>query len=203
MSTEATQAVRSFFQNPAVANAVVNSVIKKRPVTWGKTSNASYYNIKYAKHIQPFVDKAIASKQDMVFLYSQYPQLSAKTLYLRINQSLLFLVDCLDDDTLKYQQYKNMTECKIEPGIGLRFTYLLMYQNDGMPDPIMVSPQSKSFIWREKIDLFLDDPKSTELFIDKLLLTPDQIDDVRASLILDGIISSVNAHHIKIIKTTV
>lgn len=193
-------AVTQFFKNPAIAKAVTENVLKKKPSSWGKMSNAPYFNAFYANDIKPFIDEVIVSRKDLIFLFSKYPRISPKTVYLRINQSLLFLCECMNDD-FKYSNFKNMTDCTIEPKIGIRYSYKPQFQEgEDNSKPMIVEPQSRGFIWREAIDVFLNDPSKTEFFMDKLLLTPQQVIDTKASMPLEGVIHSITVHTVRIIK---
>lgn len=192
--------VQNFFKSPAVSRVVLNNVLKKRPTSWGKRSNAPYYAEHYAVELQGHVDRMIEDKQDLVFVYKEYPSIKPSTLYLRVNQSFLFLRENMDEN-FKYTNLNNQIHILREKEC-IRFTYKEQYREGmGALKAHSVAPASKAFVWKEKVDTFLEQSTVTKLHIDKLLLSPEQISDLNASLAgVQGIIFNIDAHSIKIIK---
>lgn len=203
MSTQTNDAVTAFFKNPLVAKAVVNQVMNKKPKSWGPNSNSPYYSERFARDIQRYVDGMIVDKQDRFFPYEGSSHKPA-TIYIRLHQSLMFLCDKLDDENFKYANFKAQTMFRKDVG-GIRLTYNESVTAGGEVMPLnacVAAPLSKTYVWREQVDDFLDKPEKTELRIDNIMLIPEQRDGLEVSLsTVKGIIYNITATSIKIIKT--
>lgn len=208
MNQETNNPIRDFFKNPKIEKAVVDIVVRKKPVGWSRRSNAPYYKEYYAQTLKAQIDAMIADRKDRIFPYASFPQHSKQTLYLRINQSLRYIIDYMDDDNKTYAKWSEMVEITRERDVrGIRISYRPEFQGmDFSKEFIPVAIESRSQVptWKQEVDDYLENsqPGDKPLHIDKLCMTPEQVIDLNTSLKpLEGIMYSVNAHEIKIIKT--
>lgn len=204
---ETTNAVKEFFHNPATAKAMVDLVVRKKPVGWSRRSNAPYYKEFYALGFKDEVDKMLLDRQDRVFRYDNFPHHSKETLYLRVNQSLRYLLDYMDDDQKTYSKWNEMTAITRERGLGVRMSFRPEFRNSSIGTFTAVAVGAKSDIpaWKQKVDDFLENatPEDKPLHLERLCLTTEQLIDLKNSLLgIDNVMSSVTAQEIKIIKTS-
>lgn len=206
MSQETTNAVKDFFKNPQVSKAVVDMVVRNRPVGWSRRSNAPYYREAYALALKGQIDAMLKDRKDRVFRYDQFPQHSKETLYLRINQALRYLLDFLDDETKTYSKWNEMVAITRERGLGIRISYRSEFRESGLGAFVAVPVDQKSSapIWKQKVDDYLENasPADKPLHITGLCLTVEQLADLKTSMKgLDDVMFSATAQEIKIIKT--
>ena len=105
------------------------------------SSVMSYYKERYAKMVKNAIDKMLECKKNMVFRYEDFSHNSASTLYQKVFQGKLYLLDHLDPE-MKYAKVDGeMTITKKPDGIRLEFI------NDVQePVPIEETPHSD---WKE------------------------------------------------------
>ena len=204
-STPISSETKAFFRQPEIVRQVLENVITKRPKSWRSTSNAPYYNEYYALEVKKAVDGMLEDKMDRMFMYKNFGSLKPSTVYLRIQQGLMYLCEKLDPMD-KYKKFKEITECSVERGMGVRLQYKKDYipESDGSFSAIAVTPRHRISEWKEELNKWLDTANVGEqLHIDRLCLTPEQIKDVKISLDVDGLLSSVTSQEIKVIRTAV
>lgn len=209
MSTKITNPsdeVRNFFRNPAIAKKVIDLVVKNKPQGWAKKSNAPYYKEDYGLIAKEAANEMLKTRNDCVYFYSDWPRMSANTVYLMVNQSIRFLVENLDDDKLTYSKWYTIVNVTKERGVGVRISF----DENHRGDSTMAFVKPKSIVgkelaptWKQELDEYLDDDRRTNpLNISGLCLTPDEIKSLRDSLTpLANIIFEVTAFEITIIKT--
>ncbi len=205
MSEETPQdAVRQFFKNPEVATRVINMVVSNKPAGWSPRSTAPYYKEEHALILKEAADNMLATRDDCTYFYTDFPRMSAHTVYLMVNQSLRFLLDKLDDEAHTYSKWAAMVNITRERNVGvlISFDEHHRHANTDYVKPKPVKSKDKAPIWREELDSYLDDDRMTKpLHIDGLCLTPDEIKVLRDSLLqVEGIIHEVTSQFIKIIK---
>jgi len=203
----ATNSIKDFFKNPQVSKAVVDMVVRNRPVGWSRRSNAPYYKEVYALGLKVQIDSMLSDRKDRIFRYDQFPQHSKETLYLRINQALRYLLDNLDDANKTYAKWNEMVAVTRERGLGIRISYRPEFRESGLGTFVSVPVESKSTVplWKQRVDDYLEDGIAGDkpLHLTGLCLTSEQLVDLKTSLKgLSGVMSSVDAHEIKIIKTS-
>ena len=198
----AANAVREFFKDPKVAEAVVNSVVKRKPTTWSRRSNAPYYNEHYATQLKHVADEMLRTREDQVFFYKVFEKISHNTLYIRINQSIRYLVENLDTGDV-YHKWSEMISVTRERNVGVILALKEQYRStpsvEFRPKPVL--PVKDIPVWQRQIEDFLEDPRQTKLHIDKLCLTPEQMKEINASFVgVTGVLKVIRAHEIKLVK---
>ena len=81
-------------------------------------SGGNYYNRNDAEKLKPFLDEMMLDNEPREFRFSDYPQWSPNTVWLKINQAIKYIVDNLDDADKKYAYFRNKLKiCKTENGV--------------------------------------------------------------------------------------
>ena len=87
----------------------IKFLASNKPANWGKSSNAPYYSKLYGAEMKKAVDQMRNDKQDIWWRYKVWctegTGISEQTLYNRINQSLRFVLERMDDDGV-YAQWR-------------------------------------------------------------------------------------------------
>jgi len=94
----------------------------KRPPHWDVRSNVPYYKEIWARELLPLLDAMLVDGQDKEVLFSSYPALKKRTLYAKINQSWLYILDHLDPEQ-KYVRQRATCEARITK-TGIKFFIL-------------------------------------------------------------------------------
>lgn len=163
----------------------------------------SYYKREAALELIPTLDAMIDDKKAKRFRYERFAHLSKKSLYLKINQSWLFIIDYMDDDK-RYLKLRQQTKISEDKDIGVTILFRAPGGEAGM---VAESPEDgeTSFTpkWRKDLEKYIKEGKADEMFHKKnLALTAEDIDWVYSSLGgLDGIVFKVNPREIRVIKT--
>ena len=76
------------------------------PLSAGK--RIPYYDEQSAAAVKPLVDKMIETKQDMEFIYDDYPCHTANTIRLKVDGGIRYLVE--HDDTGKYLEWRKQVK---------------------------------------------------------------------------------------------
>lgn len=201
---------------PGITNAKINALLREneytiKPDKWSKKSNAPYYRERYALQIKQVFDTMIKDfengiYEERVFYYKDTPELSKNTLYLKINQAKLYLLDKLDADG-RYRHFDSLIKIKKEANLGVKITYkdgVLVADEDGksIQNPINVVNfiEKKSAI--DMIDAWLD--KATpgdKLHLKKLFLPDDELYKIKSMIAgLDDIAASITQNDIHLVK---
>lgn len=200
------------FTNPLVKSKVMDLLTSSKPEGWGRKSFAPYYKEFYAKSIQADIDKMIETRESLLYRYDKFctqDGLSPRSLYLKINQSIRYLVDCLDPEQ-KYLEWQATTDLKIHRGLGIIIEYKPEFRTiNGTPtstgdliSPVKEVEATYSPQWRLKLDRWLEDSEETKPFVvEKLALTDEEVKNLKFELDqLQGIIHDVRSGCIKILK---
>lgn len=201
---QAEHAVRAFFSDPRVAEAVVNIAVRKKPAGWSKRSNAPYFNSGAAKLMKEVADEMMRTREDQVYFYKDFPTMSRNTLYLRINQSLRYLLEYMDTEDNLYAKWAEMVAVTRERGTGVRLSFKEEYRFGGENSfkPKAVLAKATEPKWKTDVDEYLESGRTSPLHIDKLMLTPEEIGSLKESLVgVQNILFRVTASEIKIVKT--
>ena len=201
LQPDAISAIRDFFKDPEVSKQFVDNVVTKRPLGWSRRSNAPYYNKQYGEHMKSIADLMLTTGEPQIFLYKDFPNISKGTLYNRINQAIRFLIDKLDTPQRTYRDWNDNLAVRRERGLGIRFDF-----KDREVDAPFVPRVAEKIVqmtyWQQQITRFLENSSATKLHLDKLALTPEQVEEVRQSLAgLKNIQYVIRAYEIKIVKT--
>jgi len=118
------EAVEKLFVNPEQSKAVLAALVpSKRPAGWSRRSRATYYTEEYAMQVKRVLDNILQDKQDRLWRYEDWKQFSPTTVYLRINQSLRYLLDYMDADG-RYKKLMSTLEIyRDRSAKGIRFGY--------------------------------------------------------------------------------
>lgn len=203
--------ILAIFPDIHTQNRAIDAIVSKRPVGWSRKSNAPYYNEFYGKRMKNAVDQMIISRQSIAFFYDTYcgnsqEFMSHQTLYNQVNQSIRFLIEKLDPDTI-YQRWLmavSIHRDRLRKGIIIEFKPEFRKSDDGEAiAPSFIEPEDKSVYpkWERKMDDWLESGKSEPFILEGLCLTSDEIAKV-TSILKEavGMQGIVTANKIKIIR---
>lgn len=209
MSTtpEDTKAILATLFKPEQAKKVVEALsIPKKPAGWSRHSRATYYGEVYARQIKAIFDGIADDRQDRIFFYASLPQFSAQTIYTRINQSIRYLVDVLDEDGT-YRKLRGIIDIhRDRVRKGLRFELRKEFRENlesSSFKPVEMIPTIEMPKWKQKIETWLEksEPGQKPFTLERLALTPDEIKELKEQFMgLTNVISYVAATEIKLVK---
>ena len=171
----------------------------ERPRKWKKNTVAPYYKALYGEQMKAVFDAMLLDRKDREFKYEEFPTLSRNTLYLRVNQSRLYLVEEMDPEGV----YKKFAECI---SITREKTGILLSIPEDFKSP------SKPFVpdivdavadnWEADLDTFLEESKPGDQFIRKnLSISEEKQQDMMDSMsTLEDIVCSITYRTIKVVK---
>lgn len=200
MTEQDEQAIKVIFPNKEVMSQVVNAVVKKKPLGWARKSYATYYSKHYAEWIKKDIDGLMLDRAPRIYRYSAWPRVSARSLYLRINQALRFLLDNLDPDST-YANFMSQVRIKqiLQVGVSMALDEVV---EGNVPHAEVFIAESDAPKWKQQMEIYLDaESDGTPFHKDNLALTPAMIQQVELELSgLENIIWSVTSKEIKIMK---
>lgn len=211
MDTGKEQQIKSIFPSPQVANQLIKLVTSPQPLGWSHRSNATYFKEEYAQQVKSDIDKMIDTRNDIVYRYGIWcgngaGQMSNQTLYIRINQSIRYLIERLDPHSL-YRKWYETVGIQRKKGLGVVIYFLDEFKetNKSAFKAEEILPIKQQPAWMKKMDDWLEDDKQIQPFVqEKLALTDDEVNVLRESLIqLGGIEASVSSGFVRIIKVNV
>ena len=208
MSDDIKNKIREIFVSPELSSKVVDIVVHgNKPSGWSRRSNATYYREPYALQIRDTIDAMWADRQDRLFRYSDWKHMSHNSVYLRINQSIRYLVDNLDPDH-KYARFLQMVAITRERNIGVKITFNEEYRfsdtSTFSPSPII--PKSEAPKWKQKIETWLEEsePGDKPFILEGLMLTPEEIKDLKLQFAgLKNVGASISGSTIRLIKMNI
>lgn len=161
-----------------------------------------YYKEGFAREMAHVLDmmNSDESKRDFIYLYADYPNHRPSSLYLRVNQSLRYLLANLDP-TGKYAEIRSrilIDRASNRAGIQLVWVRDLV---DGaaavVPKPLDESGKDYS----DTITAFLQDETRGVLHIKNIALTPQEIANIEASVSdMESVCPFITEREIKMIK---
>jgi len=173
----------------------------ERPKRWKKNTVAPYYKELYGMQMKAVFDAMILDRKDREFKYQEFPTLSRNTLYLRVNQSRLYLLEELDPDGV----YKRFSECIsiTREKTGIRLSIPEDFKNPDKPFvPDIAESEEEANKWEDELTDFLENGKPGEVFLRKNLAISDEkqqeINDSMAAL--SNVICSITYRTIKVVK---
>lgn len=202
------QKLNKVFVNPQLQSAIVDAVVYSRPHGWGRRSVAPYYKERFGKEMKPILDEMIKTREDQLFEYEDFKKkfgISKETLYLRINQSMRYVIDKMDDVDHTYGRFCEMVEVNRERNVGVIIRFRPECREGEVSNfvPKAVEPKDSLPVWREQLNEFLENstPGDKPFFKEKLALTPEQIQDLTDSLTgIGGILFNVTSYSVKVIR---
>lgn len=164
--------------------------------------NMPYYKEQFANEIKPVLDRMMLSKKAQEFKYATFPRLSKHSLYLKLYQAFLWLIDHDDPDGKYITLRQDIEIFKATEGVRMRFINRdkTLLNNATEIEDEAAKPKPN---WQLKIDDFIANSKQGEkLIIDRnLALTDEEVNDVRVQLTgLEGILSKVESGRILLVK---
>jgi hypothetical protein len=200
--------LKVIFKDPQMSAKMVDILVNNKPQGWGRRSIAPYFTEKYGKIMKAVLDTMMEKKEDLVYGYDDFKQqfgLSASSLYLRINQSIKYVCEKMDTPDHKYSKFCEMFTIERRRGVGviLRFKPDMRegFNAEFIPKPIISKDELPK--WKDDLNTWLEEsvPGDEPFHADKLALNPEEIQEVKNSLVgLKGVISNVTSYHIKVIK---
>jgi len=190
------------FPDGKVAKQIVNLVVKKRPSGWSRRSYATYYKLVYAEWLLKDIDAMIADRKRRVYRYADFPKISPSSLYLRINQALMYILDSengLDPD-YKYAKFRQQVSIKRIAREGIVLEFDEIFEIERGADICVGSHDTPK--WKKKMDEYLEGDDINPFHQQGLVLTEDEIAQIELELSgLENILYSVSSKEIKIIKS--
>ena len=137
-------------------------------------SGGNYYNRNDAEKLKPFLDEMIVDGESREFRFSDYPQWSPNTVWLKINQAVKYIVDNMDDEEKRYAYFRNKLKiCKTENGV----LFKIVDAPDGWIVHKVGGEVSKEVeTYKDKIFHFMEtSEEEEELDIKDLTLTEEEV----------------------------
>ena len=175
--------------------------IARAAIAGNARNNMPYYREHFAQELLPILDGMIADRRTRAFRYDNFPGIRPRSLYLKVYQSFLYVVDMLDTEDAKYLKLHNETEVtKRRDSVQIRFIEM-----DRIPlraDTVDEGITKKD--WRNKVDQFVDHGKAGEvLLIEKISLSDEEVQDLKDSLLQipdAALLRIITGTRIKLIK---
>jgi hypothetical protein len=208
MSTdnEIANRLHQIFPNPQVAQRVVDIVSSKRPRGWSSRSYAPYFKEIYANEVKELIDKMIETGNAIVYRYSVWctdeTQISKNTLYHRVNQSIRYLIECLDTPEHHYARWYETVKIERTHGVGVRIFFITHRPDSpGALKAELVVPQADAPRWKREMEKWIEGDEVTPFVQEKLALTPDEVTDLKVLIAgLKGIASSITSTAVRLIR---
>lgn len=199
--TDEQQPITVTFPDKKTASAIVDLVVRKKPVGWARKSYATYYRPEYAEQLKRELDNMLETNKSKVFRYDMTPSLSPSSIYMWVNQSFRYILDFMDPDK-KYLNLHHRISIERIKGVGVTISFRPLC-SDSFKGVDFVAREDK-VKWKKKMDDYLSDNDNIKpLHIDNLVLTSEEVVQLKSELEeLTNIQYSVSSREIKLIKTT-
>jgi len=148
-------------------------------------SSASYYNERYASAILPTLVDMIQTRQDKEFLKDKTSKV--ETVYQRVQQSIAYAIDFLDEGGLLEELRKQVRLVKTDNGVVVCFAenadryskHSVMYKAHLTQNPFLVR-NACSVDWRTAVNEFVENDTMKSLHLTNgFALTPSDVDETR------------------------
>ena len=216
--TEALRQMQELLRAPEARKKFVKALTApvsttKKPSSWSSLTNAPYYRERFALELKMVADAMLAEYnegkfEDREYRYSQFCEgsagISKNTLYLKINQSKLYLLEPengLDPDGMYKRFFELITITRERTGIRLSYNKDVRGGSSMLPEKVM-ELKEQTITWKTKVDEFLDNAMPGEVFeLKRLSLTDEEQQTIKNSLVqLVDILYTVTDSCIKIRK---
>jgi len=183
----------------ALSHDIVASMLGEPKQKPGFKRNGTYYQQHFAEELIPILTAMLEDGQDRMYRYSKFPHLSKQSIFLKISQAYLFLMDELDHTRQWTKMRADLVIRKEPAGVAIRWRKNL---RDTLGEPDIVKPEEETLTWRAKLDKFLTEAPDGSKFHEKgLVMTEDEMNDLRISLHdLQGIVAVIKPGEIKVLK---
>ena len=214
--TEEEKKLSGIFPSPEIAAQAVEFICNNKPRGYGRKSNAPYFNERHGTQMKKQIDamiqmRAEGNPQSMIFSYSiwcnpSYPHsIGKETLYKRINQSINFVIEKLDDVTKKYQNWLDHVRISRDngrEGVCIDWISDFLDGDDSKFQPQFVKPKELAPQWKEEMNIWLENTQDFRPFVrEGLALTKDEMVTLNLQLkTLTNIKASIKPNAIHIIK---
>lgn len=179
--------LKAVLVNPRLIKAAVRHITKTRPNGWGGRSNSAYYKEFYGQQMKDVYDGIASDGKPRWFSYSEAKAigLSAQSLYVRVNQSIRYLLEQMETPDLTYAKLHRriVIQRHIGEGIEIRLgmegdvSAAEHHIRSMKPNTVVYAITRETPRWRQDLDKWLKDAKIGDEFLyDKLLLDKQQID---------------------------
>lgn len=200
--------ITQIFKNPAQAAKVVDAIVQgPRPAGWSRKSMAPYYKELYGQEMKESLDTIMANRIDVIYDYETFEKMgmSRNTVYLRVNQSLRYLMERMDPDHKYAKFYRECLQITKERNVGVRISLIPEYRNSQVsefkPKPVM--PKSEAPLWRRKLEAFLESaqPGDKPFIQEHLALTPEEIKALKESFYgVKGFLVNITSFSVKVVR---
>jgi hypothetical protein len=190
--------VTIIFPDSSTASKVVDFIVRKRPVGWGRRSYSTYYNERYALWIKKDIDQMVIDRQPRVYRYESF-SCSSQSLYVRVYQAMRYLMEQMDSDG-KYKKILSDIKLKRVRSLGITLKYDDVLEGEQRAEVFIEDTLLPK--WKKDLDNYLEDSSLDKPFHkDGLLLTPAQVEQLNLELGgLSNVIFSVTSREIKVVK---
>jgi len=176
----------------------VNANVSKVMLT--KRAKQSYYSERFALELKPTLDALIEKHEPVQFLVSEHPNLTVRTLYLKLYQPWQWLMD-FHPDKAKYRQLKQETIIQQKANHSVR---ILFESQLTTLTPKPIDANVDNFVkLQNKITEFLMMPIDKDQMFDerKCSLNDDQMALIRESLVgLPNIANIIEPSRVRIMR---
>lgn len=190
-------ALKELMTNPAFQEQMAKQVVNKRPPGTSSRSNYAYYREQFGLEMKVVFDEMMVSKKDKIYLYANF-KISRTSLYLRVNQSIKYLLNELDFDGT-YKKFKDqITVERVKTGVAIQFLKDKLQGIQFIPSDYEGEDKPRSIM--QEIESFLQDDEC-KVFKKDVMLSPEDIKQIELSLSpLETVNAVVLNHQIKIVK---
>lgn len=198
--------LRTIFTDKVVQQKMVESVVHNRPLGWSRKSQATYYKEPYALELKKALDIMMETNKEFCFGYAWFEKtfgLGKDSLYLRVYQSMRYLLERLDPDKIYTRFWEEKVEMHRERGKGVTIRFKKEFQTGG-PEfaPTEVMPESEEPKWKQRMNVWLESDDTTPFLQNNVILSPEDILSLEVQLdaLGDSVMSSITAHSVKLVK---
>lgn len=201
--------MHALFPSQEIASKMASMVISKKPLGVGKTSCYTYYKEVYAMKLKDSVDMMITSGDSLLYKYSVYCEcdggVSKETLYKMINQSIRYLVECMDNAELKYSTWRNSVDIRrTDEGILIEYSkgFKMVIGTKDFKGELVVPGDSGTPKWMLEMRDWLEGDGSKPFMRERLTMTPKEVLELKQELSEDRrLMFSVDCTSVKIIMS--
>jgi len=186
------------FPDGQTMSKIVNTIVRQRPEGWSRKAYAGYYKEQYGEWMKNVLDDMHDRQVSKLLPYANFPDLKRNSLYLLINQSMLYVLENMETSDMKYKRLTDRIKIDRTDPRGIQ----LMLQEAMTGKAEDVVPKVEKPKWKEKMEKWLDDNDDPMPFVQSnLLLTPQERDQLILEVSgLSNVMYSITCREIKLIK---
>lgn len=198
--------LKTVLKDPTMQAKAVDMLVRKRPMGWGRRSIAPYFKECFGMEAKAVLDEMMKSRQDQVYDYHTFKTkfgINENTLYLRVNQSIMYVCEMMDDPQRTYGRFCEMFTVKRKRGIGVVLEFRPECREGAVSDfkPKPIDPQEEVPKWKQRMHKFLEEGDVGDTFLqERLVLTRDEIKALEDSLKVPGVMCNITSYSVKILK---